>query len=216
MPSIFTPTSAEAERREPGIGGKPPVDRRPTGGGGGGGDDDWKNERRGPRELLHRIRFFVFLFLATDMVFFSPCWWLLSMRARPAFTWIRVRCSPSATGIRCSCRDPVFEYSGAFAEQPEYGMGADEHLFARSMCWRSGSDWASRRCAAPCLGWARRSFLAPCSLRTGDCLEAVDGPGIRLRRTLYAGELFLLHDHRPARCAPGRRRPGVGAVSGDF
>ena len=71
MPSIFTPTSAEAERREPGIGGKPPVDRRPTGGGGGGGDDDWKNERRGPRELLHRIRFFVFLFLATDMVFFA-------------------------------------------------------------------------------------------------------------------------------------------------
>ena len=71
MPSIFTPTSTETERKEPGIGGKPPVDRRPTGGGGGGGDDDWRNDRRGPRELLHRIRFFVFLFLATDMVFFA-------------------------------------------------------------------------------------------------------------------------------------------------
>ncbi len=35
MPSIFTPTPAEIERKEPGIGGKPPVDRRPTGGGGG-------------------------------------------------------------------------------------------------------------------------------------------------------------------------------------
>jgi cytochrome c oxidase subunit 3 len=71
MPSTFTPTPSETERKEPGIGGKPPVDRRPTGGGGGGGDDDWKNERKGPRELLHRIRFSVFLFLATDMVFFA-------------------------------------------------------------------------------------------------------------------------------------------------
>jgi cytochrome c oxidase subunit III len=71
MPMIFTPTSPEIERKEPGIGGKPPLDRRPTGGGGGGGDDDWKNERRGPRELLYRVRFFVFLFMATDMVFFA-------------------------------------------------------------------------------------------------------------------------------------------------
>jgi cytochrome c oxidase subunit 3 len=71
MPSIFTPTSPETVRKEPGTGGKPPVDRRPTGGGGGGGDDDWKSDRRGPRQLLHRIRFFVFLFLATDMVFFA-------------------------------------------------------------------------------------------------------------------------------------------------
>jgi cytochrome c oxidase subunit III len=70
MPSIFTPSPAEIERKEPGIGGKPPLDRRPTGGG-GGGDDEWKNQHRGPRELLYRIRFFVFLFLAVDMVFFA-------------------------------------------------------------------------------------------------------------------------------------------------
>jgi cytochrome c oxidase subunit III len=70
MPSIFTPSPPEIERKEPGIGGKPPLDRRPTGGG-GGGDDEWKNQRRGPRELLYRIRFFVFLFLAVDMVFFA-------------------------------------------------------------------------------------------------------------------------------------------------
>ena len=30
MPSIFTPSPPEIERKEPGIGGKPPVDRRPT------------------------------------------------------------------------------------------------------------------------------------------------------------------------------------------
>jgi len=71
MPSTFTHTPAETERKEPGIGGKPPVTRRPTGGGGGGGDDDWKNERRGPRERLYRTRHAIFLFLAADMVFFA-------------------------------------------------------------------------------------------------------------------------------------------------
>jgi cytochrome c oxidase subunit 3 len=70
MPASFTRAPAETERKEPGIGGKPPVDRRPTGGGGGGGDDDWNEQGRGPRELLYRIRTFVFLTLACDMVFF--------------------------------------------------------------------------------------------------------------------------------------------------
>ena len=71
MPATFTRTPAETERKEPGIGGKPPVDRRPTGGGGGGGDDDSNRERRGPRELLHRVRFFLFSALAGDMLFFA-------------------------------------------------------------------------------------------------------------------------------------------------
>jgi cytochrome c oxidase subunit III len=72
MPStFFTHTTTDTERKEPGIGGKPPVTRRPTGGGGGGGDDDWKNERRGPRERLYRNRMAVFLVLAADLVFFS-------------------------------------------------------------------------------------------------------------------------------------------------
>src|ERR1700722_4444846 len=70
MPATFTHSPAETERKEPGIGGKPPVSRRPTGGGGGGGGDEWENERRGPRELLRRNRFAVFIVLAGDMVFF--------------------------------------------------------------------------------------------------------------------------------------------------
>ncbi len=70
MPSIFTPLPAETERKAPGTGGKPPVDRRPTGGGGGGGDDDWRNSHRGPRELLYRVRAFIFCALAGDMMFF--------------------------------------------------------------------------------------------------------------------------------------------------
>ena len=70
MPSIFTPSPTEIERKKPGTGGKPPVTRRPTGGG-GGGDDDFKNENRGPGELLRRVRFFVFFALAGDMLFFA-------------------------------------------------------------------------------------------------------------------------------------------------
>ena len=71
MPSTFTHIPPQTERREPGIGGKPPLDRRPTGGGGDGGDDDWKDRPRGPRELLNRVRFFVFSALAADMLFFA-------------------------------------------------------------------------------------------------------------------------------------------------
>jgi cytochrome c oxidase subunit 3 len=71
MPSIFTPSPTEIERKVPGTGGKPPVTRRPTGGGGGGGDDDWNKQRRGPRELLNKVRFFVFFALAADLLFFA-------------------------------------------------------------------------------------------------------------------------------------------------
>lgn len=70
MPSIFSSIPAEIERKAPGTGGKPPVDRRPTGGG-GGGDDDWdRRQRRGPREALYRTRAFVFCALAGDLMFF--------------------------------------------------------------------------------------------------------------------------------------------------
>lgn len=71
MPATFTHSPAETARREPGIGGKPPVDRRPTGGGGGGGDDDWRTGRSGPRQFLHRVRFMVFFALAGDMTLFA-------------------------------------------------------------------------------------------------------------------------------------------------
>ncbi|HET7103980.1 MAG TPA: cytochrome c oxidase subunit 3 [Terracidiphilus sp.] len=72
MPGTFTHTHppSDTDRKEPGIGGKPPVDRRPTGGGGGGGDDDWPGHRRGPHELLHKVRLFLFFALTGDMMFF--------------------------------------------------------------------------------------------------------------------------------------------------
>ena len=71
MPATFTHTPAETERKEPGIGGKPPVARRPTGGGGDGGGDEWNDHGRGPRELLHSIRRYLFSALAADMFFFA-------------------------------------------------------------------------------------------------------------------------------------------------
>ena len=72
MPATFTrSTHVEPERRDTGIGGKPPVDRRPTGGGGEG--DNWENRqpgRRGPRELLNRYRLAITFALAGDLMFF--------------------------------------------------------------------------------------------------------------------------------------------------
>jgi cytochrome c oxidase subunit 3 len=71
MPSTFTRNPVEIERKDPGIGGKPPVDRRPTGGGGNGDDDEWNRlGRSGPRDLLRRFRLGVFSVLAGDMMFF--------------------------------------------------------------------------------------------------------------------------------------------------
>jgi cytochrome c oxidase subunit III len=71
MPATFTRHPVEIERKDTGIGGKPPVDRRPTGGGGDG--DNWENRpsgRRGPRELLSRYRLGVIFALAGDLMFF--------------------------------------------------------------------------------------------------------------------------------------------------
>jgi cytochrome c oxidase subunit III len=71
MPATFTRHPVEIERKDPGIGGKPPLDRRPTGGGGDG--DNWENRpsgRRGPRELLSRYRLGVVFALAGDLMFF--------------------------------------------------------------------------------------------------------------------------------------------------
>ena len=71
MPTTFTRHTVETERKDPGIGGKPPVDRKPTGGGGNGDDDEWKRiGRTGPRELLKRFRLIIFFVLAGDMMFF--------------------------------------------------------------------------------------------------------------------------------------------------
>jgi cytochrome c oxidase subunit 3 len=71
MPATFTRHQPEIERKDPGIGGKPPVDRRPTGGGGDG--ENWDNQpsgRRGPRELLMRYRLGITFALAGDLMFF--------------------------------------------------------------------------------------------------------------------------------------------------
>jgi cytochrome c oxidase subunit 3 len=72
MPATFTRHQVETERKDTGYGGKPPLDRRPTGG--GGGDENWDSRpsgRHGPRELLMRYRLAVLSGLAGDFVFFA-------------------------------------------------------------------------------------------------------------------------------------------------
>ena len=72
MPATFTRTPAhEIERKDTGIGGRPPVHNRPTGG--GGGDENWDRHghgRRGPRELITRYRMALIFGLSGDMMFF--------------------------------------------------------------------------------------------------------------------------------------------------
>jgi len=65
MPATFTHSPAETERKEPGIGGKPPLDRRPTGGGGGGGDDDRQHDR--PDHASYFTKFASFSFLDSQV-----------------------------------------------------------------------------------------------------------------------------------------------------
>jgi cytochrome c oxidase subunit III len=72
MPATFTRSvvDSDRERKDPGFGGRPPLDRRPTGG--GGGDENWENHSRGrgPRALLTRYRLGIFSALAGDLMFF--------------------------------------------------------------------------------------------------------------------------------------------------
>jgi cytochrome c oxidase subunit 3 len=74
MPAIITrkPGKTKKQRKDPAFGGLPPVLRRPTGGGDeGGGDENWNEEHGGPRELLLRVRSFVFSALTVDLLFFA-------------------------------------------------------------------------------------------------------------------------------------------------
>ncbi len=72
MPATFTRYPIDVERKDTGMGGKPPVDRRSTGGG-GGGDDNWEHRsssRREPWVLLSRYRRFLLYGLAGDVMLF--------------------------------------------------------------------------------------------------------------------------------------------------
>jgi cytochrome c oxidase subunit 3 len=74
MPAIIThkPGKTKKRRKDPAFGGLPPVLRRPTGGSDdGGGDDNWDEGHGGPRELLLRVRSFVFSALTVDVLFFA-------------------------------------------------------------------------------------------------------------------------------------------------
>lgn len=71
MQATFRRNPVEIDRHDPGAGGKPPLDRRPTGGGGEG--ENWGDHprgHRGPRELLMRYRLGVLFAMSGDLMFF--------------------------------------------------------------------------------------------------------------------------------------------------
>lgn len=73
MPATFTRYPIDIERKDTGMGGRPPVDRRPTGGG-GGGDDNWEprsSSSREPRALLMRYRRVLLYGLTADLLLFA-------------------------------------------------------------------------------------------------------------------------------------------------
>jgi cytochrome c oxidase subunit 3 len=72
MPVTFSRHQTESERNDTGYGGKPPLDRRPTGGGGGDDNgDSHRPGRSGPRERLMRYRLGMISVLAADFVLFA-------------------------------------------------------------------------------------------------------------------------------------------------
>ena len=162
MPVTFTRAPAEIEREEVGIGGKPPVDRRPTGGGGGGGDGGWRRQHRGPRARLHRIRVLCVCFgLAGGHDVFCHLVVLFSRDRRAYIMDPRSR-EKMASGTR-SCFPPsFFEYCRAAVEQPDDRVGATEHLPRNRRAGRMARAGPAGL-AAHLLGWRHAGLGIPWS-----------------------------------------------------
>ncbi len=151
MPSIFTPSPAETERKEPGFGGRPPVTRRPTGGGGGGGDDDWKSPRRSPRDRLHRFRAFLLCALAGDMVFFVVL--VALFYARQAGTYMDPRTLRQVADWHPVLLPPILYLNTAALLLSCLPMElARRHIFSEIDVMEEWLGWASRRFAERCPG----------------------------------------------------------------
>jgi hypothetical protein len=196
MPVTFTHSPAETERKEPGIGGKPPLDRRPTGGGGGGGDDDRQHERHGPRELLHKIRFSVFSILAADMMFFAIL--VALFFARQAGTHMDPRTHEQIGDWHPEHGYPSFK-------QLDHRSCAPEH-FPRDRCSGGMAGTRSSSTSAhPAVDGRDPRTGSVVSRRAVGCLEATHGAGVLVRSLVHASELLLLHHYRAACRALDRR-----------
>ena len=210
MPSTFTHSPAETERKEPGIGGKPPLDRRPTGGGGGGGDDDGKNEGRGPRELLHRVRFFVYSALAADMLFFAVL--VLFFFARQTGLRMDPRTHLLVRDWHPLLLPPILYLNTAVLLLSSLTMERARRNIFREVDvleeWLGLGHPALRRT----LPWLAATLTLGVLFlgRAVFGLEATDCTRLCLRSLVDAGELFFLRYYRPACGSPGRRhsRPG--------
>ena len=210
MPSIFTPIPSETERKAPGTGGKPPVDRRPTGGGGGGGDDDWKTRARPARDALPHPR-------------------LCLLRPRRRHD---VLCRAGGAVLRAPGRHPhgprtlrqigdwhpVLLPPILFLKPQSYCSAASPWNWragissAKSMSSKNGWGWGGRRCAAHCPG-SRHSGVWGCvSHRPVLAWRQLTAQGFAFDQLGDAGKLFLLSHHRTARRPSSARRPGADCL----
>ena len=196
MPATFTHKPAKEQRKEPGHGGQPPPVRRPTGGG-GNGDDNWGNQHRGPRELLLRIRFFVFSALAADMLFFAVM--VMLFFARQAGThmdprtheqigdWHPVALPPilflNTAALLVSCLTMELARRNIFREIDalEEWLGLGRPALNRALPWLG---------ATLALGSALALFLYPRSLTA--ILSASSGRASRRNAALLPGYSFML------------------------
>ena len=212
MPSIFSPIPAEIERKAPGTGGKPPVDRRPTGGGGGGGDDDWRKPRRGPREALYRTRAFVFCALAGDMMFFVVL--VVLFYARQAGTHMDPRTLRQIGDWHPVLLPPILFLNTAVLLLSSLTMErARRHIFREFDVleeWLGLGRPALRR-TLPWIALTARPGAAV-SGRAGSGMETVNRAGICVRSLVYPGKLFLLHHYGTSRRPPDPRRVGFALL----
>ena len=212
MPIAFTRAPAEVERKEPGIGGKPPVDRRPTGGGGGGGDDDWQNPKHGPRERLQRVRFFVFFALAGDMMFFAAL--VVLFFARQAGMHMDPRSHEMIGDWHPIQLPPIVYLNTAILILSSLTMEMARRNIFREIDvleeWLGMGKPALRRA----LPWLIATLVLGAGFVTGqiDCMETAYGAGLCFQPVVHAGQLLLLCGYRAARQPPDSGHTGAGAV----
>ena len=204
MPATFTHNPAKEQRKEPGHGGQPPPVRRPTGGG-GNGDDNWGNRHSGPRDLLLRIRFFVFSALAADMLFFAVM--VMLFFARQAGTHMDPRSHEQIGDWHPVALPPILFLNTAalLVSCLTMELGAAQYLprnrRAGGVAW-TGPPGAQAR---PSLARGHAHARLSVSHRSMDGLEAVSGAGLCLRPVFHPGQLLLLSHHRPPRCSFAHR-----------
>ena len=164
----------------------------------------------GPRERLHRIRFFVFFGLAGDMMFFAAL--VVLFFARQAGIHMDPRSHEMIGDWHPIMLPPIVYLNTAILLLSSLAMEFGRRNIFREIDvleeWLGLGRPALRRTLA--LGRRRRWRLGVMFL-TGQAIawRQLTAAGIRLRPLVDSGQLLLLPRHRTARRPPGSGRPGA-------